>query len=232
MAGTFLLMWVTMAVYPVVDRGHYRSAAWVIFPMTLGISFALHGRARAFGFSAALFELLFLVAVYSQRPLLEWSAGVVGSIAGMGTVMVAATSSCLEGCAMVAANAALGGLMVGSVTHAMVLGHWYLNQPRLPIEPLVGATRIMLGAAAAAIAGGVAGRGALVSGQVAGSILAFSGSGYWWAWLVLMAGTLILGTMVRSTVRSRSTQSATGLLYVAIIPALVAQFVLNLLALP
>lgn len=225
-------MWLTMVIYPVIDRGHYRSATWAIFPMMLGVSFALPGSTRLIGLATAVCAALFLAAIYSQRLLLEWSIGALASLLGSGLMIAGATSSCNRGCAAIAAHAVLGGLMVGAVTHAMVLGHWYLNQPRLPIEPLLGATRIMLVSAVLAIAAGATDRAALVRGQIVGGILAFSGAGYWWTWLLLMIGILVLGMMVRATVRTRSTQSATGLLYVAIIPAIVAQFVLNLLALP
>lgn len=232
LAGTFIWMWLTMVIYPVVDRGHYRSSTWAIVPLMFGLALALEGSTRLLGLATALAAALFLAAVYIQRPLLEWSSGASASLIGGGLLVAGATSSCGGDCATPALHAVLGALMVGSVTHAMVLGHWYLNQPRLPIEPLRGATRIMLVVTVASLAAGGADRGALVAGQIPASILAFSGAGYWWTWLILMVGILVLGMMVRATVRTRSTQSATGLLYVAMIPALVAQFVLNLLALP
>ena len=63
-------------------------------------------------------------------------------------------------------------------------------------------------------------------------LVALSASGYWWAWLLLLAGTAGLAFMVRSTVRDRSTQSATGLLYIAMLTAIGAQFLLSLLVAP
>lgn len=230
--GTFAVMWSNLLVYRVVDRGHYRSATWVLFPLILGIAFLLPEDVLFHSLATALLAALFLAAIYSQRPGLEWSSGALASLLGAWLIVASTTNSCTANCGMTAIHALGGAFLLGALTHAMVLGHWYLNQPRLPMEPLRGATRLLLGSAFLMAGLGVATRSFLVQGAAPGSVIAFSSAGYWWTWLLLMAGVGVLGGMVSSTVRSRSTQSATGLLYVAIIPALVAQFVLNLLALP
>lgn len=229
--GTFFVLWGNMLVYPMVDRGHYRSATWVLFPLMAGIAFLLPSHSIVLGLAVAIFAALFLIAVYLQRPLLEKGLGAVALGLGVWTVLAAALSDCPGDCFGTGVHALAGSLMLGGVTHAMVLGHWYLNQPRLPIEPLKGAARLLLTATGASIGAGIATRSSLVEGAPVPGLLAFSASGWWWAWLLLQCGVLVLGFMVASTVRSRSTQSATGLLYVAIIPALVAQFILNLLVL-
>jgi hypothetical protein len=230
LAGTFVLMWVTMLVWRVVDRGHYRAAAWCLVPLVVALSFALRRGLRTEGFVLAGLIAAFLVAVYTQRPLLEVATGALASLISVWLILQGASQSC-GGCRDGILLAVAGTFFLGAVTHAMVLGHWYLNQPRLPIEPLKGATRIMLASLAVAGVAGLATRSRLLKAVLPG-LVAFSASGYWWAWLLLLAGTAGLAFMVRSTVRDRSTQSATGLLYIAMLTAIGAQFLLSLLVAP
>lgn len=229
LGGTFAMMWITMLAWKAVDRGHYRATSWVVAPLVLAVSLALPGPARTPAIVSGILMGAFLGAVYSQRPLLEVASGA----AATGLVVWAilrAVASC-PGCRLAEPQALAGGFFLGAVSHGMILGHWYLNQPRLPIEPLKGATSLLIASIGAATAVGVVYRSELLGAQVPGGILPFSSSGYWWAWLVLIAGTGVLALMIRSTVWIRSTQSATGLLYLTMIPAMGAQFTFNLLAL-
>ena len=226
-AGSFALMWLTMLVWRVIDRGYYRSTAWVLFPLTLALAFTLPSQLRPVGWALGVVQALFLASVYTQRPLLEWVTGGAATVLGAWLVIQGGRLSCPGGCAEGAVQAVAGALFLGGVTNGMVLGHWYLNQARLPIAPLKGATRIMLGGIAVSLLAGLAGRGTLARGVVPGGFVAMSASSYWWAWLALVVGTAILGFAVRETVRSRSTQSATGLLYIAMLTAMVGQFIVT-----
>lgn len=230
LVGTFVLMWISMLVWKVIDRGHYRATTWVVFPFTIALGFALPASLRPAAWATAAAQVGFLVAVYSQRPLLEWAIGALAGATGVWLVAQAGLRSCATACVSGAVQALIGTAFLGAVTHGMVLGHWYLNQPRLPIEPLKGSTRIMLGALGGSLLAGLADRADLVQGVVPAAVLAFSAASYWWTWLLLLAGTGLLALAVRSTVWSRSTQSATGLLYIAVIVALGAQFIISLLA--
>ncbi|MGH2705093.1 MAG: hypothetical protein ACRDJ4_08360 [Actinomycetota bacterium] len=225
--GTFVLMWVTLLVWRVVDRGHYRAATWVLFPLQAALSFALGRDLRTAGLITAGAMAVFLAAAYSQRPLVEWITGGLASAAGLWVVAQLGVDGC--GCAAGAPQAFAGALFLGAVSHGMTLGHWYLNQPRLPIEPLRGAGFILLGSIAVSLVAGLVSRPELIRARIGGGLLAFSGAGYWWAWLLLLAGTAILAVMVRATVATRATQSATGLLYIAMVTAIAAQFLMTLL---
>lgn len=222
-------MWVSMLIWPEIDRGHFRAASWVLFPLTIGLSLLLPPEARVAGLAAGGLQAGFLGAVYSQRPLLEWVSGGAASIAIAAPLALSVGTACRGGCGHEFLQATLGVAFLGAVTHGMVLGHWYLNQPRLPTGPLRGAANLLTAGVAASIAAGVATRGEMLGASVPGSILVSSAQGYWWAWLVLAGGVGVLAVMIRSTVGIRSTQSATGLLYVAMIPAIAAQFLANLL---
>jgi hypothetical protein len=113
----------------------------------------------------------------------------------------------------------LAGLaaVLGGVWAAMVLGHWYLVTPRLPEAPLIRFSRWLGIALAVQIGLSVAwlGIGAGPSGSPA-----FAGLVGPWAlfvWLRLLVGLvfpLIVSWAAIQTARSRSMESATGLLYI------------------
>jgi hypothetical protein len=122
----------------------------------------------------------------------------------------------------------LSALAVGMVTVAMVLGHWYLVQLKLAIAPLRRLCDIFVGVLLVRLAVSVWG------------VVASLGQGYRffggndpipWEALILsqrvlfgFGGSLILAVMIRKTVALRSTMSATGLLYIAILFVWVGEF--------
>lgn len=227
--GAFVLMWVASLRFRFISRGYYRSTAWVLWPLMAALSFALPTELRLWSLVTPAAFVLYLLAVYSQRPALEWFSGAVASGAGVWLVAQAGAETCPGDCWLGVLHAAVGALLVGGVTHGMVLGHWYLNQARLPIEPLREQCWIIFGATAAGGAAGILTRSELIRGPVPGGLLTFSPSSYWWAWALLLGATAALSSMVWATVKSRSTQSATGLLYIATVTVLAAQFILDLL---
>jgi hypothetical protein len=228
-AGTFALMWVSKLIWSSIDRGHFRATTWVLAPITVAIAIPLSGRARVAGLVAAALMALFLGAVYLEQTVLETLSGAAASLIGIAAVVFSGLSACDVECGVGVVHALVGLVFLGAVTHGMILGHWYLNQPRLEIAPLKGSAWIIFGTIAVAFVAGLATRAVLLTATVRANVLAVSAAGYWWVWLMLLAGTLLLVLMVRSTVAIRSTQSATGLLYIAMIPALGAQFLINLL---
>ncbi|MEO7804561.1 MAG: hypothetical protein ABIS18_09525 [Actinomycetota bacterium] len=221
LVGTFIFLFVTMLSYRFINRGYYRSAVWVLAPMQILLALVVPTQVELLVFASGASMALFLLAVYSQRPLLEWITGGLATGTGLWLLVVMGGANVV--------HALSGTFVLGSVTHAMVLGHWYLNQARLPIEPLKHATRILFAILASSLILGMATRGDLIRGSIVGSVIVFSSSTYWWTWLLLLATTAFIGVMVYATVKARSTQSATGLLYIAIVTALGAQFMLNLL---
>lgn len=111
----------------------------------------------------------------------------------------------------------------GGVFGAMILGHWYLVTPRLPVAPLVLITRRLLWVVALQVAlfvgwvgfGVGPGAGAVASGG--GPFAALVGPWALFVWLRLTIGLvfpLILSWAALQTARTRSMESATGLLYI------------------
>src|SRR5207244_39425 len=114
-AGTFVLMWVTMLVWRVVDRGHYRAAAYCLVPLVAAISFALPRNLRTEGFVLAALMAAFLVAVYMQRPLLEVATGALASGLSVWLILQGGSRTC-GGCTDGIALAVAGTFFLGAVT--------------------------------------------------------------------------------------------------------------------
>ena len=124
-----------------------------------------------------------------------------------------------------AASFSGSALMLGTVMSAMITGHWYLVNRRLTIQPLRVATQLFLGATVLrlmiviAVMAALALSGEAIAAQSAQTLLQFSGAG-WLFWLrvaIGLIGPMIFGAMIYATVKIRSTQSATGMLYAAVI---------------
>lgn len=118
----------------------------------------------------------------------------------------------------------LGGLssawLLGAAAGAMILGHWYLVVLDLPIAALRRLTVLLvlgLAVRTVIVAWGLAGpvRAGLASAlAVAGGVFDPDGVFVWMRLLFGLAGPLSLIVFIWKTVEIRSTQSATGILYV------------------
>ena len=113
---------------------------------------------------------------------------------------------------LVALAAATGGVWA-----SMILGHWYLVTPRLPEAPLVRFARLLTLVVAGQVVLFVAWR---LFGSGPGGEPGFSALGGDWAlfvWLRLVVGLvmpLVISWAAIQTARTRSMESATGLLYI------------------
>jgi len=161
-----------------------------------------------------------------------------------GKVAIAIVAACaLGGCALPVITAAgkpialqladriTGGLLLGLVTTAMLLGHWYLNTPTMKLEPLK--RLIVLLGAAIALRVGVSATGGWLE------VAAHSASGglpeSWWLfvllrWLAGVAGVLVMAVMTWQTLKIPNTQSATGILYAGVILAFIGELTAQLLS--
>lgn len=113
------------------------------------------------------------------------------------------------------------GLLLGVTMAAMLLGHWYLNSPTMQLAPLRKLLVAMAGAAALQIIVCALG----VSGELA---IAPPPPFQWWLfialrWLFGLVGVALLIWMAWRTLAIPNTQSATGILYVAVIGVFVGE---------
>ena len=130
---------------------------------------------------------------------------------------------------MVPGSVATASLLLGSVFLAMILGHWYLVIPGLPVRHLrrmtwfLGFTLALRGAMglfALAWARPVPALEGMSAWRIAGGVAAFF---YWQRVGIGLVIPVILTFLVERTVRVSATQSATGLLYVATIFVLMGE---------
>lgn len=164
-----------------------------------------------------LFALLCLAALLGLligRPSAWLDLGAVA--AGMATAILAAVG--WSGGLMAGIPAAVQLLVLAAATGgclaAMVLGHWYLVTPHLSERPLVLGARLLTVVIVVQvllfIVWSAAGVG---SGRPFGALV---GSAAVFVWLRLLVGLLfplVLSWMAWQTARTRSMESATGLLY-------------------
>jgi hypothetical protein len=117
--------------------------------------------------------------------------------------------------------------VLGTATTAMLMGHSYLISPAMSIAPL-SRLLIALGAALAVRIGLACAALWLWSAQAgtpAGELLVWLPA----RWLLGLLGPLALGWMAWETARIRSTQSATGILYVVVIVCYLGELTSQLL---
>lgn len=126
-----------------------------------------------------------------------------------------------------AGEALVSGLVVGLTVHAMLLGHWYLNAPGMSVDALrkmidwaLAAWALQLVLSLAAV---VVGRDRLsLAGGTSTALLSLR-------WLAGLVGLPILLVMSRKTLDIPNTQSATGILYVACLAAILGELTAQLL---
>ena len=125
---------------------------------------------------------------------------------------------------------ATSGLLLGATTAAMLLGHWYLNSPGMQLAPL---ERLIALIATAVVLQAVVSGSSWLGLRDAESGPALDGAT--WSMLAIRWGFGIVGIgalawMAKKTLEIPNTQSATGILYVAVIGAFTGEVMSLLLA--
>lgn len=126
------------------------------------------------------------------------------------------------------ASIASSGLLLGMTMAAMLLGHWYLNTPTMELVPL---RRLIIAMGVAVVLQ------AIVSALGLWGELTYASeiTTQWWLFLLLrwsfgIVGVGILAIMAWQTLKIPNTQSATGILYVAVIGTFVGETMALLLS--
>jgi hypothetical protein len=187
------------------------------------------------GLGAAALGYYFVVRRRDRTPGLGVTT-VTTSLVSIGTPALIAWLAPGEPPWLSVAGALSSALLLGAVTVTMILGHWYLVDTSLSIAPLKDGARVVSLAVAArlAIVAGALLLGGWQTLRVARAAdLVFSTNGLFFLFRSLMglAAPLVIAALVWQTVKIRSTQSATGLLYVALILVLFGELVSGFLRL-
>ncbi|MCE9525090.1 MAG: hypothetical protein K8R36_03440 [Planctomycetales bacterium] len=124
-----------------------------------------------------------------------------------------------------------GSLVLGSITTAMLLGHWYLNTPSMKLAPLQRlvlfmAVAIVIRLLLAGVCAGLEVNRLSLTGNLSLSWLVFLSL----RWLAGLIGTLGLAWMTWLTLKIPNTQSATGILYASMILAFIGELTAQLMS--
>jgi hypothetical protein len=169
----------------------------------------------------AAFVVLAVVALVGRRasPTLAAIAETLALAAGGLTVVFGALgwgNGPLGAAALLVQLAALFAA-TGGVFAAMILGHWYLVTPKLPEAPLILLAQVLLVVMAIQVGLFVAWVAVGAGPADPAPFGALTGEGALFVWLRLIVGLifpLIVSWAAVQTARTRSMESATGLLYI------------------
>jgi hypothetical protein len=192
-------------------------AAIVGRPIAVDASFDLPRRA-ALGLFCLLAAAYVVALVQRRRAPLLAAAGLTAASATLVFGALGWGGSVLLAIPLLLQLAVLS-IATGGVFAAMILGHWYLVTPKLPEAPLILISRILLAVVALQVvlfAVWVA-TGAGPGGG--GPFAVLVGPMAMFVWLRLIVGLifpLVVSWAAVQTARSRSMESATGLLYINI----------------
>ena len=154
-------------------------------------------------------------AVPEFPPALDLVAPLIGLVG-----LVAAGVAAGGPDALAVARTIAGALFLGSVSDAMLLGHWYLVQPGLGREPLLELNRWLALTWPLEVALLLWPTGML--SVLSGSVDDGWGGTLGWFWVACAVTTLILTAVTRAALKERAysaVMAATGLLYLAILTA-------------
>ncbi|MEX0874307.1 MAG: hypothetical protein WD646_13305 [Actinomycetota bacterium] len=195
-----------------MQSGHFKVTWLVGAGLSAAAGFGYRPAWAITALSLAAFGAVYLEGKDRRRFGIDLVVGMAA--AGVG-VFALATGSDLELEAFAAAA------LLGSVTNAMLLGHWHLNQPRLGTKPIARLVWLLW----VAIAVFIAASALLLAGATGVGLLGA------WTSIAFAVFTGVLTAMVHHLVRTRSIMSATGILYLAILLCFVAAFTGSLSAL-
>jgi len=227
----------------VVRRGHFRISGWIV--VSLAVMALIANRAAIAEFDAgwqpvAVAIMTGTAAAFGAAQYVrgEMPGVALGAVTGIfGALALILSARYIEGWADALAAVGLisGAVLLGAVTNGMMLGHWYLNQPGLKTWALGRLTDLSVVAVALSAVAGIAAYGELTEASTEGAVLGIPGFGesfsfiFFFVWLSMLALTGAVAWGARRCVKIRSIQSATGLFYVAILSAGVAEFMVRYL---
>jgi hypothetical protein len=148
-------------------------------------------------------------------PALDLVAPVIGVVG-----LIAAGIAAGDPDALSVARVIVGAAFLGSITDAMLLGHWYLVQPGMPRGPLLEMVRwvAIIWPFEVAVMLWPTGMVSVLTGEIDDGYNGILG----WMWLACAVTTIVLVGVTRAALKERqysAVMAATGLLYLAILTA-------------
>ena len=163
------------------------------------------------------------------RPLWLWTAVLSGAAALVMQGMAVAPGAGTPVAAMTVASFVTSAALLGGTSTAMILGHWYLVIPSMEVSLLQSIVKFHIGSTALRIlVVSAVVWWALVAAELPEPgferyILSIDGVFFWQRILFGLLGPVVLAYMTWETAKIRSTQSATGILYVDFFTVIVGE---------
>ncbi len=181
--------------------------------------------------AAAVFWYLWLRRRGGGSPFPAAAAAVLG----LGALATECLGNTTAGWPLCFAGSVSSALLLGAVVVSMVLGHWYLVDTKLSIAPLKqGALWFAVAVVArwASVGTTLAHEGLQVIQVTRTADLVFSTLGLFFLFRFIsgLVAPALLAGLIWQTVKIRSTQSATGLLYVALVLVLFGELIAQFLS--
>jgi hypothetical protein len=169
----------------------------------------------------AAFVVLAMVGLVARRAAPKWAPHLeLGALAAGAVALLCGAlawgGGALGTVALLVQLAILSGA-TGGVFAAMILGHWYLVTPKLPEGPLILLARVLTALIAVQVVLFVVWVGSGAGPADVGPLAALVGPYALFVWLRLIVGLafpLVVSWAAIQTARTRSMESATGLLYI------------------
>jgi hypothetical protein len=173
----------------------------------------------------------YLIALYLPRRRERRGLLAAGACSALVTTALDGWRAAADGPAWAfAASALSAAILLGFVIVAMNVGHWYLVRTRLAAGHLLrfaAALALAVAARALMLAIGLAAQSAhstLGPGGYLFELTVARGFFFWQRMFFGILGPAAFSWMIYQTARIRSTQSATGILYIAIIFVVIGEF--------
>jgi hypothetical protein len=215
--GTVLLQWATgglLFLWVTTRRGQAGPGySWLLKGVYAALALGAVPIGRPIGAAVALAAL---ATLSRRRP--PWADLVAPAIGVVGLVSAGLDAGGPAGLAV--ARTLIGAAFLGAITDAMLLGHWYLVQPKLGREPLRELNRWVVIIWPFEVAALLWPRG-MVS-VLNGSIDDGYGGLLGWFWVACAIATIALALVTIAALKERAysaVMAATGLLYLAILTA-------------
>jgi hypothetical protein len=230
-----------------VTSGFFRVHLWVLMGLQTLAALAVYSSipaensstAAALGYRQLALAVVAAVTSYVGAVIWMYEVRWLGKLAIVIVAAAALAGCCLPPLALAAkpvipqlADRVTSGLVLGLVTAAMLLGHWYLNSPTMKLAPLK--RLIVLLAVAVVLRIAVCGAGAwlLASHETTAAGMSFTTWALFLAlrWLAGLVSVLGLAGLTWQTLKIPNTQSATGILYAAVILTFIGELTSQLLS--
>ena len=169
-------------------------------------------------------------ALARLRPLLLWTSAVAGVAALVAQALSWSAVEMGPAAALTTASFLSSAALLGSSCTAMILGHWYLILPSMDVALLQSMVKLHIGSAVlrVAVVATVIGVALATWESPSGAgfdryVLSVEGIFLWQRVLFGLAGPAVLAWLTWETAKIRSTQSATGILYVDFFTVIVGE---------